>query len=51
MRGTSRTVRVRTKYGYSFNGTSRKEENYLKSPIGTISQGRPNNFLHETYFK
>jgi hypothetical protein len=28
-----------------------KKKNYFKSPIGTISQGRPNNSLHETYFK
>ncbi len=28
-----------------------KKNNYLKSPIGTISKGRPNNFVHETNFK
>jgi hypothetical protein len=27
-----------------------KKNNYFKSPIGTISQGRPNNLLHETNF-
>jgi hypothetical protein len=28
-----------------------KKKKYLKSPIGTISQGRPNNSLHEIDFK
>ncbi len=27
------------------------EKNYFKSPIRTIIWGRPNNSLHETYFK
>jgi hypothetical protein len=45
MKGTSKIVRVGTKYEYSFNGTS------LKSPIGTISWRRPDNFLHEIDFR
>jgi hypothetical protein len=28
-----------------------KKNNYLKSPIGTISWRRPNNFLHEIDFR
>jgi hypothetical protein len=28
-----------------------KKTNYFKSPIRTISQDRPNNFLHETNFR
>jgi hypothetical protein len=51
MKGTFTIVRVRTKYGYSFNGTSSKEEKLFKIPIRTISQGRPNNSLHEIDFR
>jgi hypothetical protein len=51
MRGTFRMVRVGTKYGYSFNGTSSTKNNYLKSSIRTISRRRPNNCLHETNFR
>jgi hypothetical protein len=51
MKGTFRIVRVRTKYGYSFNGTSFKEEKLFRIPIRTISQGRPNNSLRETNFR
>jgi len=28
-----------------------KKNNYFKSPIRIISQGKPNNSLHETNFK
>ncbi len=37
MRGTFRTVKVGTKYGYSLNGASSEEGYYFISSIGTIS--------------
>ncbi len=46
-------IKVRKKYGYSFNGTSSKEEQlFLKSNKNYIlNQGRPNNSLREIDFK